>query len=59
MYLIETSKLGTERANILINFRYSRWGSSLPGLCMLDPPLSASLTPSEIFGERVREGGEN
>ena len=31
-----------------INFRWRLWGSSLPGLRMLDPPLSPQSTPAEI-----------
>ena len=30
-------------------FRWRRWGSSLPGLCTLDPPLSPPSKPAEIF----------
>ena len=31
------------------NFRWRQWGSSLPGLCMLDPPLGLSLAPVEFI----------
>jgi hypothetical protein len=31
------------------NFRCRRWGSSLPGLRTLDPPLIPPSTPAEIF----------
>ena len=31
------------------NFRWRRWGSSLPGLRTLDPPLSPPSTPAEMF----------
>ena len=31
------------------NFRSRWWGSSLPGLRTLDPPLSPQSTPAEIF----------
>ena len=34
---------------ININFHWRRWGSSLPGLRMLDPPLSPPSTPAEFF----------
>ena len=34
-------------------FRWLQWGSSLPGLRTLDPPLSNPSTPAEIFGTHV------
>ena len=39
------------------NFHQRRWGSLLPGLLMLDPPLSPPSTLVEIFGARLWEGG--
>ena len=42
--------------NILQNFRWRRWGSSLPGLHTLDPPLSLTSTPVE-FLRRMWWGG--
>ena len=41
--------LWNNRINNCINFRSRRWGSSLPGLRTLDPPLSPPLTWAEIF----------
>jgi hypothetical protein len=34
---------------IYMKFRWRRWGSSLPGLTTLDPPLSPPSKPAEIF----------
>ena len=34
---------------VIYNFRWRRWGSSLPGLRMLDPPLSPPSKPAEIL----------
>ena len=41
-------KIGKSCKSIL-NFRWRRWGSLVPGLRTLDPPLSPSSTPAEIF----------
>ena len=38
-------------------FRWRRWGSSLPGLRILDPPLSPPSTPDEIFRRTFLGGG--
>ena len=39
------------------NFRWRRWGSSLPGLCTLDPLLSPPSKPAEIFQRMCLRGG--
>ena len=39
-----------------LNFRWRRWGFSLPGLRTLDPPLSSKSTPAEIFQPTCLEG---
>jgi hypothetical protein len=39
------------------NFRWRRWGSSLPGLRTPDPPLSHQLTPAEFFFRCTCLGG--
>ena len=44
-------------AKCIENFRWRRWGSSLPGLRMRDPPLGPPSTPAEIF-RRTCLGGE-
>jgi hypothetical protein len=38
-------------------FRWRRWGSSLPGLRMLDPPLCPPSTPVEVFWPTSLGGG--
>ena len=40
---------GEAVGNMQENFRWRRWGSSLPGLRTLDPPLRHPSTPVEIF----------
>ena len=39
------------------NFLWRQWGSSLPGLRMLEPPLSPPSTPVDIFRRTSLGGG--
>ena len=40
-------RFSKERERQIINFRWRRWGSSLPGLRTLDPLLSTPSTPEK------------
>ena len=55
IWCILTCKLSMNLVGILAalqiseKFHWRRLGSSLPGLCTLDPPLSPTSTPADIF----------
>ena len=56
-YLDQKSCVTVRRRQLIKNFRWRRWGSSLPVLPKLDPLLSPPSTPAEIFRRTCLGGG--